>query len=366
VARLHPCNEALSGLALLYRRDGAPQYLVRHWRNHSGAVAGLEVALCHDEATGYAPAPEQPPAILPDGNDAERYLVQADVLEGAPPLSEFWETFADGETLFQRAMQAQSATVVYSVRANAEVAPLARSLHRLRLQRGRALKLVVREMTSCLRHTDEHVLLACGANLIAPAGTTLARFLTMLESVQGQTYPRDLPADPEQLLRRTQPPDVRGAVSVSDFVAHLRAMLKNDSRDSVGGVLVVLQPVPSVSLGQALGQCRLNRRGDFACAADGQVFLFLFARQPNSVETALRNVFRIPYRELFQSRSVYDSHEQMLAQVADLLANVPEAQASAPPAPEPEPPVRAAPDPQAPPPALRPVAEPLPLSGVRP
>ncbi len=85
-------------------------------------------------------------------------------------------------------VHAQAATVVFSLQQNAQIEPLARSIHTLRRQRGGAMKILVQENTASLRATDERLLLACGANMVYPMECPLSRCLTMIESVQGQKF----------------------------------------------------------------------------------------------------------------------------------------------------------------------------------
>lgn len=89
----------------------------------------------------------------------KRILSNVAVLEGAPPLSEHWQLFNNNEVLFNEARTAQAATVVFSLQQNAQIEPLARSIHTLRRQRGSAMKILVRENTASLRATDERLLL---------------------------------------------------------------------------------------------------------------------------------------------------------------------------------------------------------------
>ncbi|MGM3214081.1 BcsE family c-di-GMP-binding protein, partial [Klebsiella pneumoniae] len=77
------------------------------------------------------------------------------------------------------ALQAREATVVLAITENAQVDALARLLHRLRRERGNALKLVVRELQPCLRYADERLLMQCGGSLVVPADTPLPRLLTL-------------------------------------------------------------------------------------------------------------------------------------------------------------------------------------------
>lgn len=79
-------------------------------------------------------------------SDEKRILSNVAVLEGAPPLSEHWQLFNNNEVLFNEARTAQAATVVFSLQQNAQIEPLARSIHTLRRQRGSAMKILVRKI----------------------------------------------------------------------------------------------------------------------------------------------------------------------------------------------------------------------------
>ena len=65
-------------------------------------------------------------------------------------------------------------------------------------------------MGPCLRYLDEHLLLLCGASLIVPFGTSLPRFLGLLDSLSGQLWTRSLPDDLDATLKRLCPPALCG------------------------------------------------------------------------------------------------------------------------------------------------------------
>ncbi|MEI6415987.1 MAG: BcsE family c-di-GMP-binding protein [Pseudomonadota bacterium] len=156
-ARLLPLNHLLSGLAHLLRKQGRVHYLRQYWRN-SLSVTGARELILEPGDNGFSLL-ETAPLALRGGNDEDLILAQVAVLEGAPRLSSHWEVFDNLDDLFLRALQAQSATVIFAMTGNAQVADLARRIHSLRTQRGATIKLVVREMKPCLRHNDEQVLL---------------------------------------------------------------------------------------------------------------------------------------------------------------------------------------------------------------
>lgn len=315
-ARLLPLNQALSGLVHVQARPGQTLYGLRYWRNSLDVAAGRLFTLRRRQ-DGLA-LNELADAGRASSKDDGVFLMQAAAMEGAPPLSEQHELFDDAQSLSERALLAQAATVVFCLTGSGQVADLARRLHALRTRRGNALKLLVREMAPCLRQQDERLLLACGANLVVPVGTALARFLTMLAGLQGQHLRHEPVDDPEPLIRALQPPQIGGLVQARVLADHVAALLDNPHVDGAGGALVILEPVQGLHARQAAGQLRLRRDGDVACLAGQRLYLFLYGCQPSMVQTALGNVFRLPYRSLFAGHEVVATRDRMRGAIASL------------------------------------------------
>lgn len=308
--RLLPLNRLCGGIAQLHPHRGALRLMVHYWSNAEGVVAQHEFdaewrgTRLHVVANSNAGMQ----ALLEEGGDRFLYLAQADALEGAPPLSPAWRLFDGWPALVASAQHAQAATIVLAIRENNDVDGLARIVYRLRSERGNGLKLVVREMSPCLRYADERLLLDAGASLVAPAGIPLARFLTLLETIQGQPWQGRLHDDVERLIRRHRPPAIGGIVSAARFRQAASELLEQQD-GAVESAALVLQPVAGVNAAQALQQLHMRRRGDFACLYGGQVWLFLFACRSEGVERALDNLFRLPWQEVFdgyQRLAAYD------------------------------------------------------------
>ena len=299
--RLLPLNRSCSGVAQLHPHRGALQYLVHYWANAAGVAAhrdfqveidGMQLRVAAEGDAGLRGLLER------EGEDRFLYLAQASVLEGAPPFSPAWHLFDSWATLAAPALQAHAATVVLAIEHNADVDALARLACNLRRERGNALKLVVREMAPCLRYADERLLLQSGVNLVVPANVPLARFLTMLETLQGQQWQGRLPADQERLIRLHRPPDIGGIVGSGQFKQCVGELMGRDG-SMVESALLALQPAAGLSAEQTLGQLHMRRRGDLACIHGGQLWLFLFACRRDGEDRALGNLFRLPWRELF-------------------------------------------------------------------
>lgn len=339
VPRLLPLNPLCSGVAQLYPHRGALQYLVHYWSNAEGVFAHRDFeARWQGFRLGVIGAGDgaMAAALAQEGGDRFLYLAQADALEGAPPFSAAWRLFENWSALVAAALQAQAATVVLAIAENADVDALARIVFQLRSERGNGLKLVVREMQPCLRYADERLLLESGASLVAPANLPLARFLTLLETIQGQLWQGRLPQDPERLIRLHRPPDVGGIVTPAQF-RQLAGELLEQGGGAVESAVLVLQPVAGLSPVHALQQLQMRRRGDFACMYAGQVWLFLFACRGDGIERALGNLFRLPWRELFDGYERQAGHDvaAMSAAGGGLAAPPPLQAPPVPPAPAP-------------------------------
>lgn len=308
--RLLPLNRLCDGIAQLHHHRGALQLLMHYWSNAGGVVAQREFEAEWQDARLRVDTDTNAGvhALLEEGSDRFLYLAQDDALEGAPPFSSAWHLFDGWPTLVAAAQRAQAATVVLTIRENDNVDALTRIIHRLRGERGNGLKLVVREMAPCLRYADERLLLDAGASLVVPAGVPLARFLTLLETIQGQPWQGRLPDDAERLIRLHRPPDIGGIVSAARFRQAASELLEQ-AGDMLESAALVLQPVAGISAMQALQQLQMRRRGDFACIHGGQVWMFLFACRSDGVERALGNLFRLPWKEMFEGYQRLAAHD---------------------------------------------------------
>lgn len=296
--KLLDLNEQLSGLAQLYRQDGGVRYQLNFWHSELGVCAAQAFDL---NVIGGAFALSQSQLSRPAQvrtDDQRIYLTQRAVLEGAAPLSEQWRLFEKRSDLLEQAAHARAASVIVALESNGEVEPLARQLHQLREQCGVALKIIVREMEPCLRYRDERLLLACGANLIVPANTQLANFLSMVDSAQGQTWHYRQTPDFQSLFERLRPPAQRGLLPPREFIALLDQVYNGASGELVHQLLS-LRPRGDLNIDQYLNQISLRRFGDVACVVNGVFYLFLFACRGDGLEPALGNICRLPWRDLF-------------------------------------------------------------------
>lgn len=303
-------NAYMAGFATMQRQQGSITYQVQFWRNslgvsaartyqlewHKQSFVGRELGLL-DKSALHAP-------------DHDQFLIQRSALQDIPSLSARWLVFEQAETLFNRALNSKAATVILAVNENRQVESLARMARRLRNACGSAIKIVVRELNACLRHRDQQLLLVSGANLIIPARTPGEHFLMLINSIQGQLWFRPASDDMEALMARLQPPQVRGLLQPSEFLAALDRVYETASGD-ISHQLVELQISNSLKPAQCLGQLSIRRFGDIATLIDGKLYLFLFACSAEGLEAALGNICKLPWTSLFSQRQLFQHPEQL-------------------------------------------------------
>lgn len=322
--RLLALNRHCAGVAQWYAQLGGWCWQVHFWAGRSGVAARRTYrvepqgcrwrVLAEQVGTGRA-------ETAGDGGDRGLYYAQAAALEGAPALSAAWRLVDSWDALMVPALQAQAASVVFALNGNAEVDVLARLLHRLRGSVGAALKLVVREMQPCLRYADERLLLGCGATLVVPFGTPLARFLTLLETVQGEHWRGTLGDDVEQKIRAHRAPDAMGVIDVERFRALVGSALHAQA-GSLESAVLALRPISGLRMAYVLRQLRMRRRGDLACVCGSRIVLFLFACRRDGVEAALGNLFHLSWREMFEGYELLAAYDVDALVASEPLATV--------------------------------------------
>ncbi len=216
---------SLSGLASIRYQGDRHIFDIAWWGSDKGISAQQQLMVQHDDA-GWRLAQDAETSVQPR-SDEKAILSHVRVLEGAPPLSEYWTLFDTNDEVFNAGRTAQAATILFSITQNTQIEQLGRYIHTLRRQRGTALKIIVREQTPSLRATDERLLLSSGASLVIPSSASLSRCLTLIESVQNQKFSRHIPEDFATLLTWSQPLKLRGYQKWDAFCEAVHNVMTN-------------------------------------------------------------------------------------------------------------------------------------------
>lgn len=320
---LHGYFRQVDGVAHLEFQQDSWKYRINWWYSADRLFADRAIRLSYqnNQFIVVKENNENNPLSL---NDENNYLAEEKVLEGAPPLSRQWQLFNNNELLFSAAQQANAATVIFNLSHNEQITSLANRIHSLRRLRGNALKIVVREMQTSLRYSDERLLLACGVNAIVPFGAPLSRFLTLLEALQGQQFTRHVPANLDDLIGAMQPLQQKGFLKLDAFCESVNLLISNTLLPENGkGLLVALRPVPELRPEQALTLCKPRRFGDLVTVLGDRLYLFLSSCRFNDLDTALTFIFSLPHDELFSNRMVWFEDNQIVSEIRQMKTRVP-------------------------------------------
>lgn len=317
--QLMPMHRHLDGFANLQWRQEGGLYTVAWWRAENEITSNKEIILQQNDLGYLVIADSMKPDKLLSITDESVFLSEKSLFEGAQAPTLNWTLFDNNEQVEQHAINAQAATLLFTLYNSAEVDHLAKQIHHLRLLCGSALKIVVREMGHHIRQSDEYLLQACGVNLILPACVSQAQCMMMIDGIQGQRLTRYVPEDFNLLLATLRAIQAKGILTPEEFCQAVLSRLNNSlALNDAKGILVSLSPVRGLSTSQALTLCSILRLGDIICDAGNQLYLFLSTCGKNDLHTALKFIFKLPIDEIFSSHEAWHQDSLILSEIKHL------------------------------------------------
>jgi len=304
-------HQSISGLARLMNNH---HYDVAFWCNERGVSAGQRLVLqYHDNVWQVTYDTHSTPQHYADENIIVSHI---DVLEGTPELSDDWQIYENNEAVFESASLANAATVIFCFSQGAQLVDLTFQIHSLRIQRGNALKIIVRERYDKLRAADVQLLLNCGATLVIPEEVSLPRTLNMVNSVQGTYFSQTISNSLDTIIRQMKPQALKGYQSKEVFSDTINELIQNpvlvaDQK----GLLVALRPLAGLRPKQAITVCRIKRMGDIVTLGEDCLMLFLPNCHLNDMHSVLQRLFPLKLSSIFSHCLVWYTDEQITAQL---------------------------------------------------
>jgi len=304
-------HQSISGLARLMSNH---HYDVAFWCNERGVSAGQRLALqCHDNLLQVIYDTHGTPQHYGDENIIISHI---DVLEGTPELAENWQIHENNEKVFESASLANAATVIFYFSHQNQIVELAYQIHTLRIQRGNALKIIVRERHGQLRAVDVQLLLNCGATLVIPQEVSLPRSLNMISSVQGTSFSQVISSDLDAIMQQIKPQELRGYQSEAVFRKTINELIQNSVQPADHkGILVALRPLTGLRPNQALTVCRIKRMGDIVTLGEDCLMLFLANCHLNDMHSVLQRLFPLKLGNIFSHCLVWYTDDQITSQL---------------------------------------------------
>lgn len=265
--------------------------------------------------------------LIKQGNtattDQNLFLIHEAVLRGAPALTEQWSLFPSNEALVETAKDHVAATVVLTINSNIEVATMTEMVFDLRRQCGSRLKIVLQELSPCIRYHDELLLQHCGCNLIVPHTVRLTKLFAMLKSIQGAVYNMRLPEDPHPLIQGMRPLILKGVLSPARFSEAITTLTENQLLPAnTKGILVAFSTRQPLKPSHILTLCKIRREGDFICASTQRVWVFLSGCQVEFLNKTVSSLFSLDFQSISTDVRYWMNDADILQQLTTLHAEL--------------------------------------------
>ncbi|MGF1878711.1 cellulose biosynthesis protein BcsE [Photobacterium frigidiphilum] len=318
-------NRYISGLATLQHVDDThSNYHVIFWGSHHGVISNVEFNLNTNDRNQYYVSSRENDSNYHSGlkfTDDERiYAPMTAIGDGiqVPGKVIISNTNTDLFNILET-IHIQASTVILSCYDTHEVKQLALDSFHLRRKAGSAVKIIVREMAQCLRYSDEKFLMKAGINLITPYNMSYAKFLSLIEAIQGQIFTRQIPDSIESLLKFDREYGYKGYLSNKNFVSYCSKLIEVSEQTQLHFSLIKLNLLPGMSAEECLRLCHIRRDGDIATACEHAIYVLFSAVRMNDAQIALNNIFDIPVSDLFHSHIIIEDNYDFELELKNII-----------------------------------------------
>jgi cellulose biosynthesis protein BcsE len=301
-------SQAFAGMARLKSRYGVASWEIFHWFNPGGLVSNKTFPLrCGADGLleVYEEVESDQQAADPAVDETQIIAVKTAFLPKETVPADWRIVEDDLEAMPALASGAVAATVVLSFTPSTNFNLIARCVFDLRKQCGARLKIVIREVNSRLRYSQETLAVRLGANLIVPAEISYVRFLSLTSMVQGQVFPHNLPASYDKALADAMPEQEQGYLAPQDFTRSVQTILERSRVLNVQNAMVRLPLAYGLQPFDALRYCTIKRDGDLCTSDEANVYVFLYACRESDIDKTLDRLFGLPVSELFSTEERY-------------------------------------------------------------
>lgn len=300
-AQLLPQSHLLAGMARIKSTYGTTSWEIFHWFDQGGLIGKSAYPLhrTSDNRLEVASSAQSPASVEPAADDRQ-VIAQRSVFQPREQIAATWQVIDGGpDDMLKAASASVSATLVLSYTPQTDFYAMVRSIFEIRKRCGARLKIVIREVNSRLRYSQETFAARVGANLIVPAEISYSRFLSLTSMVQGQVFSHPLPASFERAMQEATPDQEQGYLPPAEFARVVRTTLERSRLLHVQNVLLRLPLAYGLLPLDALRYCNIKRAGDICSSDDASVYLFLYACRESDVDKTIAQLFGLPVGELF-------------------------------------------------------------------
>ena len=329
-------HNVVAGLSSLHVLGSASwSYHLHYWRNSLGVMADYEylIELENGNKLAFTPVSRSEQGEAREdrphtGADDDSIYVCAAALTGKDQdalKKDFTLVASDNHALMQSLDNVHTATVIFSCSTAHEIRELGLYCYQLRQQFGAGLKILIREVSQCLRYTDEQLLLKSGASLILPHALNHSMMMTQVAALKGQWFYRALPPRLGDLLTNWDSIALQGYYEPGEFSRHARRIFTLSRKENTDSVLVALTPSFRIPAQHCLTLCDIRRDGDLITLAANKLYILFRACRPVDAKAALEKCFSLPPEEIFDVHEVIHETgaiDNTLSRIAELHSEI--------------------------------------------
>lgn len=321
----------LTGIARLSGdRDGL-EITFDYWQSPEGTVTARNYPLLTldsglYEATTRIVSPkqvigEEKYERRADVEDAElRYFyMDSDLDDLTRHMPGIWQRVDTAVGMMHATRNKRSATCILSFDGNSDLQQLAETIHTLRVSLGRHARIVVQEKDASLGYQSEALLLRLGINLVVHRDVPKALLPTLLESLNGQVFKRDIEINFEAAVENAFPVKRRSHLPAQAFAHEVSVALDRGEPLGVPCAMVTGKPMPGVTVADMLAANELVRPGDMMSSDGKNCYIFLNACPQSEIVATLEKILGMAVDAAFDDPKLFIQREEILPELAQLL-----------------------------------------------
>lgn len=253
--------------------------------------------------------------------DAEpRYFYMDPDLDNlAAQLPGAWQRVDTSIGMMHATRNTRSATCILSFDGESNLQQLAETVHTLRVSLGRHARIVVQEKDASLGHQSEALLLRLGINLVIHRDVPTARLPTLLESLNGQVFKRDIEVNFEAAVESAFPPKQRSYLPAPAFAREVNITLDRAQTLGVPCAMVTGKPMPGKTVVDILTNNVLTRPGDMMSSDGESCYIFLNACPQSEILVTLEKILGMAVDVAFDDPKLFIQREEIQPELAELL-----------------------------------------------
>lgn len=296
-------QDKIAGLGNINIHDGVGRLTIQNWYSPIGVCADQQFNLQIDN-DGNLKASQieqiQNHQMHVTAVDSESvWAIQASVQGEEWPQS--WAVANTFAQLDKDSDSAVGGTILLPYGRDTEVETLARQVFMLRKSRGNQLKIIVREVSARMRHSQERLIRYLGASMVVPMEVSFSRLLGIIDSIGDLEFESQLCDDFDQAFIQANPDKKQGYLAPSVFIEHTKDLISQTKSFGIKFAFVRLTVYRATRVKDVLKVCQIRRPGDICSADDKYVYIFLFGCRESDIAKALGFIFHIPTAQLFES-----------------------------------------------------------------